>query len=194
MDAWHLPTCGIFGGQRYGIHGDFRDILRIIRCLKDPSEPEYIRAAVALALFYDRPIPPEHRREAMEFLMDFIACGEEPGQAPTEPPLLDWDKDAGVIVADINRVAGQEIRNLPFLHWWSFIAYFHGIGEGQLSQLVTIRKKLRQGKPLEKWEQEYYSSHKAQVDMKRPYTAGDLREQERLLRLLDQKNCRKEGT
>lgn len=64
------------------------------------------------------------------------------------------------------------------------IAYFHAIGEGQLSTIVSIREKLRTGKKLEKWEQEYYRKNKHQVDLKKRYTAEELAEQARLKKLL----------
>ena len=89
-----------------------------------------------------------------------------------------------MIVADVNKVAGTEIRALPFLHWWTFVSYFNAIGEGQLSTLVSIREKLRKGKKLEKWDQEYYRKNKDKVDLKKRYSAEELAEQERLKKLL----------
>ena len=89
-----------------------------------------------------------------------------------------------MIVADVNKVAGTEIRVLPFLHWWTFVSYFNAIGEGQLSTLVSIREKLRKGKKLKKWEQEYYRKKKDKVDLKKRYSAEELAEQERLKKLL----------
>ena len=89
-----------------------------------------------------------------------------------------------MIVADVNKVAGCEIRALPFVHWWTFLAWFGGIGEGQLATVVGIRQKLKRGKKLEPWEREYYQQHKADVDLKPRYTAEELAEQERLKKLL----------
>ena len=121
-------------------------------------------------------------QEAMEYLVAFISCGEndtKPG-----PKLLDWEQDAKAIIADVNKVAGREIRSLPYLHWWTFLAYFQAIGEGQLSTIVSIRDKLRRGKKLEKWEQDFYRENKSRVDFKKKYSAEDLAEQERLKKLL----------
>lgn len=185
MDPWSLPERVTVAGREYAIHADFRDILNIIRRLEDPDEPEFVRWTVALALFYEdwQSIPPAHRGEAMEQLARFIACGREETARPG-PKLLDWEQDAGVIVADVNRVAGCEVRALPFLHWWSFAAWFHAIGEGQLSTLVSIRDKLRRGKPLEKWERDFYRENKSRVDLKQRYSAEERAEQERLKRML----------
>jgi hypothetical protein len=182
MTPWSLPTSAVIGGVEYPINADFRDILEILAYLEDPDRPEYVRWSIALALFYEGEIPVEHQREAAEFLSGFITAGRTDGKPG--PKLLDWEQDARVIVADVNKVAGTEIRALPFLHWWTFLAWFHAIGEGQLSTLVSIRDKIRRGKKLEKWESEYYRSNKSAVDLKRKYSAQEIAEQERLKKLL----------
>lgn len=182
MSWWSLPTSASIGGVDYPIHGDYRDILDIFRYLDDPEQPEYVRWRIALALFYEGEIPQQHLQEAMECLVGFISCGDR--ESKPAPKLLDWEQDAQVIVADVNKVAGTEIRALPFLHWWTFVAYFHAIGEGQLSTLVSIRDKLRKGKKLEKWEQEYYRKNKDKVDLRKRYSAEELAEQKRLNKLL----------
>ena len=183
MNAWSLPQAAVIGGVTYPLHSDYRDILQIIGYLTDPDRPEYLRWRIALALFYEGEIPSGHLREAMEYLADFLVCGER--EEKPSPKLLDWEQDAQIIVADVNKVAGMEIRAVPFLHWWTFLAYFHAIGEGQLLTLVGIRDKLAQGKKLEKWEQEYYHKHKNQVVLKKRYSAEEIAEQERLKALLD---------
>lgn len=182
MSLWDLPTSADIGGVSYSINADFRDILDIFRYLNDPDRPEYLRWRIAVALFYEGDIPQEHLQEAMDYLADFISCGEMDGKPG--PKLLDWDQDAQIIVADVNKVAATEIRSLPFLHWWTFVAYFNAIGEGQLSTVVSIRDKLRRGKPLEKWEKDYYRKNKERVDLKQKYSADELAEQERLKKLL----------
>lgn len=182
MTPWDLPTTAVIGGVEYQINADYRDILEIMQHLEDPDQPEFVKWPVSVALFYEGEIPAEHQQEAMEYLASFITCGER--DAKPAPKLLDWEQDAQIIVADVNKVAGSEIRALPFLHWWTFLAYFHAIGEGQLSTVVSIRDKLRHGKKLEKWEKEYYQKNKSQVDLKRRYSAEELAEQERLKKLL----------
>lgn len=182
MRLWSLPTSATIGGVEYPIHADFRDILDIFRYLDDPDKPEYVRWRIAIALFYEGKIQDDNMQEAMEYLADFIACGDR--DSKPGPRLLDWEQDAQVIVADINKVAGTEIRTMPFLHWWTFVSYFNAIGDGQLSTLVSIRDKLRRRKALEKWEREYYRKNKDRVDLKHKYSAEELAEQERLKKLL----------
>ena len=182
MGLWGLPVVARIGGAEYEIQGDFRDILGIFRYLNDPDKPEFLRWRIAVALFYEGEIPDGLMQEAVGYLVWFIGCGEK-AQRPG-PRLLDWEQDAQVIVADVNKVAGTEVRALPFLHWWTFMAYFNAIGEGQLSTLVSIREKLRTGKKLEKWEQEYYRKNKGRVELRKRYSAEEIAQKERLEALL----------
>ena len=175
--AWELPVSAMIGGRQYAIHGDFRDILQIFSYLDDPDLPEYLQWRIALALFYEGEIPPEHQQEAIEFLARFINGGREDTGRPG-PKLIDWQQDAQTVVADVNKVAGQEIRAMPFLHWWTFLSYFYGIGEGQLSTVISIRSKKSSGKKLEKWEESYYKKNKHKINFQKPKTQEDTAAQE----------------
>ena len=183
MTGWELPVHWQTGGHSYGLHCDFRDVLEILGYLNDRELPDFVKWEVALELFYREPIPAEKRQEARAFLSLFLNGGREDAHNG-EPGLIDWELDAGLIVADLNRVAGQEIRSLPFVHWWTFLSWFHAIGEGQLATVVTIRNKLRRGSKLEQWEREYYTRNRALVDRKKPYTPEEKARQDYWNRLL----------
>ena len=186
MNGWELPDRAVIGGRTYGIHADFRDILHLQKYLNDPNLPEFMRWRTALALFYEGDIPPEDFREAGLWLANFLRCGEEPASDEKDSPqLIDWERDAQMIIAEVNKVAGRELRHLPFVHWWTFVAWFNAIGEGPLATVVNIRDKLRHGRKLENWEREYYRKNKARVDIRRPATAEEQAEKDRLLALLD---------
>lgn len=185
MTGWELPTVLDVDGRKEPIRADFREVLEVIRLLDDPAEPPEARAYLAMALFYRNfsALPPTLRGKAMEEMLRFLAGGEE-DTGPAGPRLIDWQQDLPLIVADVNKVAGCEIRALPFVHWWTFLAWFGAIGEGQLSAVVAIRDKLRRGKKLEEWEREFYRRNRARVDLKPRYTPEELAERERLNRLL----------
>ena len=89
-----------------------------------------------------------------------------------------------MIVAEVNRVAGQEIRALPYLHWWTFLGWFHTIGEGRFSTVVALRRKLRRGQPLESWEKTFYRENRGEIDLPRKYSPQELAEREKLEQLL----------
>lgn len=186
MSGWNLPQKVEVSGKEYGIHADYRDILQIIGILNDAQMPEPTKLYVSANLFFedfDR-LPPEDYEEAIRQLMLFINCGEEETDSRPHPKTIDWEQDRQMIISDINKSAGFEVRAVPFLHWWTFISYFGAIGEGRLSTVVSIREKKRKGKKLDDWEREYYREHKKEVDFLPRYTPEEIAEQERIKKLL----------
>lgn len=171
MDLYGLPKTAEIGGVEYPINTDFRDVLEILDYLNDSARPEYIRWQIALGLFYEGNIPEQLQREAMEFLSEFVSYGEKNTQSG--PKLMDWKQDSQIIISDVNKVAGREVRETKYLHWWTFLSYFYGIGEGQLSTIISIRSKKRSGKKLEKWEEEFYKKNKKRIDFQKVKTQED---------------------
>ncbi len=186
MSGWSLPSSVEVNGKTYTVATDYRDILEIIGYLTDENTAGWERLYIALGLFYDdfHGLPESDYKEAYDQMSLFISCGEEDDGRPAVK-LIDWEQDENLIVADINKVAGYEVRAVSYLHWWTFIGYFRGIGEGQLSTVVGIRSKLRRGKKLDKWERDYYNEHKKTVALRPKYTAEEKAEIERLKELLD---------
>lgn len=181
MDLWQLPDAWHHGGKTYPHRTDYRDMLKLMGMLSDGSRPIHYRWLLALAWFYEDPIPRQAEQEAMAYLSRFLTCGQ-PGNGG--PKLLDWQVDAPQIIADINAVAGKEVRAQPHLHWWTFLSYFHGIGDGQLSLLVRIRQKLSRSQKLEPGEQEYYRAHKDQIRLRPPESPADTAHRKTLEALL----------
>lgn len=171
--SWALPD----RWGNYPHRTDYRDILKLLALLGDEEKPEFLRWYTALCYFFTEEVPEAAAGAAMEYMASFLTAGEKcaPG-----PRLYDWQADAQLIAAEVNAVAGFEVRSVPYLHWWTFLGYFRAIGEGQFSLVVGIRDKLRRGKRLEPHEQEFYRSHRAQVRLKSP----DSLEKQRLEALL----------
>ena len=185
---WDLPQKVEINGVEYAVNADYRDVLDIIEQLDNPDDSLEINLYCALAMFYEDffEIPSECIQEAAEMMIWFINCGQEDEKdEQPAPKQIDWQQDGLMIAADVNKVAGCDIRSLSFLHWWTFMAYFMGIGEGQLSTVVAIRDKLRKGKPLDDWEKEYYRKNKSKVDLKRKFSAEELAEREKINKLLN---------
>ncbi len=193
---WVLPHQARLGGRAVAIHTDYRDVLQIIAWLNGAEGadlPPEGRWYVAMRLFYPGfdALPRALWQPAAEYLAWFLAGGRPQPAAPG-PRLLDWQQDAPLIVAGVNRAAGQDVRAMPYLHWWSFLACFDAIGEGSLSTVVAIRDKLRRGKKLEPWELEFYRTHRGVVDLPPRPAAGaagidadaDAAQRARLLALL----------
>jgi hypothetical protein len=83
-----------------------------------------------------------------------------------EKPVYDWNQDEQMIFAEINKVAGRETRLDEYMHFWTFIGLFQGIGEGLFCTVISIRQKLNKGKKLDKTEDEFYKRNKALIRLK----------------------------
>lgn len=175
MTGWGLPASAVIGGREYPINADYRDILEVIACLQTADDDPLTGWYVALSLFYEglEDMPRGDYAQAIAEMVRFIDLGEEPEDQTPRAKTIDWEQDRTVIAAEVNKVAGVEVRALPFLHWWTFMGYFGAIGEGQLSMIVSIREKLRKGKKLESWERDYYQQNRSRIDFKRKYTQRD---------------------
>ena len=164
MDLYTLPTEAVLGGRKYAIGWEFRRVLAVLAILDGPG-PEWLRWFRAVDAFYDEPVPNALMAPAAAFLADFITAGQ-PGRPG--PRLFDWQHDALDIISDVNRVAGFEVRKEQ-VHWWTFLAWFRAIGEGQLSALVTVRGKLARGQKLTEWEQTFCRENRDRVRLPRPH-------------------------
>ena len=192
--AWTLPRCAVLDGQEYEIRTDYRDILDVVCWLSGKADPQLKpeeRWYIAMRLFYPdfTAMPAAVWGAATAFLQEFLQAGR-PEPQPGTPQLMDWQQDAPLIAAGIRQAAGCDVRSLPYLHGWSFLACLDAIGQGRFATVVAIRDKLRRGKRLEAWELEFYRTHRAAVELRRPDTDEADAEKQRLLALLDDK---KEG-
>ena len=85
----------------------------------------------------------------------FFDCGQNYEQTKSSPSLIDWEKDSNLICSAVNNVAGKEIRDEGYIHWWTFMSYYMAIGDCALSNIVGIRYKLAKGEKLEKYEKKF---------------------------------------
>ncbi len=183
MDIYSLPEVAEFGGRKYGLNTDFRNILKIFSQLERQELPDIIRWRIAGLLFYSPELQEEDYEAGLLYLAEFLQPGET--SASKSRKMLDWQADASAIIAGVNAASGQEIRLLPKVHWWTFLSWFHAMPPGELSTRVSIREKLQKGKKLEPWEQEYYRQNKQAVDLKPAYTQQENEEIKRLNAILN---------
>ena len=169
-----LPKSLTVCGSEYEIRSDYRAVLDICAALSDNELNEQEKACAALDIFYPAfsEMPVEHYQEALEQCFWFINCGEEQRDQRT-PKLMDWEQDFRYIVAPVNRVLGKEIRDIPYLHWWTFISAYYEIGDCTFAQIVRIRDKKARGRALDNQDQEWYRRNRSLVDLKTHYTQKD---------------------
>lgn len=186
MINYELPTSLIIGEVEYSIRCNWCSVLDILVACSDSELDNAGKAECMIKILYPdwERIPPELMQEACEKACWFIDCGYTDSSENQCPKLVDWETDAHIIIPEINKVAGREIRMDHSIHWWTFYGWYMGIGEGTFSTLVHIRDKKRRGKKLEKWEQDFYASNKKLVDMKAPDTAQIRDEKDSILKWL----------
>ena len=173
-----LPTTLKVNGRNYAIRSDYRNILTIFTAFADDELSDDEKLFVCLKrLFVDfNKVPKKEYKEAYEAAFRFIECGQQ--ASSNSPRVLDWEKDEQLIFPAVNKVAGTEIRALPYLHWWTFLGYFQSVDhEDLLSYVLNIRQKRAKGKRLEKWEREFFNSNKALCSLEKvedaPKTTAD---------------------
>ena len=178
---YSLPTSVDLNGEEWPNRADYRAVLDICAALSDPEWSDQEKVLAALTAFYpgfDR-MPPALYEDALKACFRFINLGtDEKGKK--RPKLMDWEQDAPFIFSAVNRIAGREVRAIPYddgmvtetagLHWYTFLGYYYEIGDCAFAQIVGIRNKQKRGKRLEKHEQAFYREKRELVDLKSRYT------------------------
>lgn len=174
MDVWKLPKSVKVNGKEYRIRSDYRAVLDILCAINDPDivdgmseeEKNLEIYTTILAIFYEDfdYLPIEDWEEALKTAKEFIDCGFKGDKK--KPQLMDWKKDAKILIPAINKVAHEDIREKEYMHWWTFMGLFMEIGESLFSTVTNIREKKSKGKKLDDWEKEFYLCNKEIVDLK----------------------------
>lgn len=158
-----LPTTLEVCGKSYPVRSDYRNVLQIISAYNDKELSDKEKAFVCIRRLYERPdeIPQtkESYTEALREATRFIECrqsADKPG-----PRVVNWEKDEQLIFPAINKVAGMEVRLVPYMHWWTFLGYFQSIDREDLWGFVlTLRQKKAKRKKLEKHEKEFWTANR----------------------------------
>lgn len=171
--AWEFPTSLNIGGTDYEMRTDYRAVLDLLTALNDSELTDsdqqieaYMKSRVILEIMFPKcdDIPAEHIQEALDKVVEFIDMGIT--EDSKKPKTMDWEQDAPILIPAINKVLNCEIRAEKYIHWWTFLGAYMGIGESLFSNIVSIRQKKAKGKKLDKWEMEFYKENKSLIDFK----------------------------
>lgn len=165
-----LPQTLKVCNRDYAIRSDFRDILKIIAAYNDKDLSDQEKVFVCLSRIYKdldkMPRDKDTYSEAFTAATAFMECNLS-NDRPS-PKVVNWEKDEQLIFPAINKVAGMEVRAVPYLHWWTFLGYFQAIDREDLWGVVlTIRQKKALGKKLEKHEKEFLAANRDLCSMER---------------------------
>lgn len=174
-----LPKTIQVNGKAYDIRTDYRNILRIFEAFadKDLSDAEKMIVCLQRIIIHFRSLPRVDYKEAYEQVYKFLLCGRPEERVPPVKT-FNWIKDEPMLFSAINKVAGKEVREAPYMHWWTFMGFFEAIDpESLFGTVVSIRQKRAKGKKLEKYEREFLNNNKAlmalEVETEKPKTAED---------------------
>ena len=161
---YDLPITITVDDKDYAItnKGDFRMVLDCFSALEDLELSEDYRILASLIIFFedindieDLPQDEEAFTELIKGMFNFFSCGSEDKDDGPNNKLIDWDKDAQIIMSAVNNVAGKELRLEEYVHWWTFVGYYMSVGESVLATVVSLRNKILKGEKLEKWEEKF---------------------------------------
>lgn len=176
-----LPKTLNVSGEEYAIRSDFRIALLIFQAYSDPDLSDYDKALVCVRCLFEN--VPNCLSSAIKAAVWFLDGGNMP-QSGQAHKLMDWEQDESIIFPAINKVAGYETRTVEYLHWWTFLGFFNEIGDGLFATVVSLRQKKAKGKPLEKWDKEFYREHKELIDLRTKYSEEEQAEIDRLNQIL----------
>lgn len=154
-------------------------VLDCFRLLQDVELDENERILACLVVFYDELDGIESIgqlgdiEEAVKQMFSFFNCNQDSIGIRAEGKVIDWDRDAMMLISAINSVAGKEIRAEKYVHWWTFMGYYMAIGDSALATVINIRRKIIKNKKLEKFEQEYVNENPELFKRHETYTAEE---------------------
>lgn len=178
-----LPTSLTVDSRTYEINSDYRVALLILQAFNDPQLDDFAKCMVCLKCLYKE--IPQNIDAAIERAVWFLDGGDNPKPEKSPKKLMDWEQDEQLIFPALNKVAGYEIRSVNYLHWWSFLGLFNEVGDGLYSQVMSIRAKKAKGKKLDKYEREFYITHRELIDLKPKLTAEEEQELKEELEFID---------
>ena len=173
MIYFENPKTLTIAGKEYKIRTDYRDILTILEAFEDKNLLKQEKLKVMITILFEEkpPLIEETFEKSYMFLdvdIEALAGIKKKNKNSTvsqeETKLYSFVKDWQLIVAAMNRYFGCSIREMPYLHWFDFIAAFNNLGECSFTSVVDLRRRKKQGK-LDKEEKQYYYKNRDWLDL-----------------------------
>lgn len=151
-----LPAVVRIGGAKVPIRSGYRIGIQVARTAESGMPDRFI-AGTILRLYFGDDVPAD-TMAALEAAMWFHRCGEpEPRHSGRAKRLLDWDHDAGMILADFRREYGIDLADPSArMHWWVFMAYFNNLSADSETKTAMYyrgasRPKDLKGEDAKRW-------------------------------------------
>lgn len=175
-----LPETLTVGGREYPIRTDYRDVLQVLEAFSDEELEHIEKWIVAVYLLFEDFSCADDVLEAVEDGFDlgeavgqiswFLSVGK-PEEKDRDAPLYDWKQDEQMIFAAVNKVAGREVREADYMHWWTISGYVNSVDKDDFwTFVISIRDKLNKKKKLEKNEREFLNKNRELVILEKRKT------------------------
>lgn len=166
------------GGVEYPINSDFRTVLRYNEQLKRVNEEDLEGIVRCMQMIFCKALP-ENLIEVIQSLNWFIRCGRKEKKRRPSNKLLginsnqpfDFETDGEMIYSAFKRndVYGIDLHEIPYLHWWEFIAMLDDLPDSvKLSRVMEYRTIDTTNKNLTKETRDVYMAlqryYKIQVE------------------------------
>ena len=190
-----LPETLTVGGRGYPIRTDYRDVLQVLEAFSDEELEHIEKWIVAVYLLFEDFSCADDVLEAVEDGFDlgeavrqiswFRSVGK-PEEKDRDAPLYDWKQDEQMIFAAVNKVAGREVREADYMHWWTISGYVNSVDKDDFwTFVISIRDKLNKKKKLEKNEREFLNKNRELVILEKRKTREEQELEMRYKALLD---------
>ncbi len=175
-----LPETLTVGGREYPIRTDYRDVLQVLEAFSDEELEHIEKWIVAVYLLFEDFSCADDVLEAVEDGFDlgeavgqiswYLSVGK-PEEKDRDAPLYDWKQDEQMIFAAVNKVAGREVREADYMHWWTISGYVNSVDKDDFwTFVISIRDKLNKKKKLEKNEREFLNKNRELVILEKRKT------------------------
>lgn len=151
-----LPATVDIGGASVPIRTGYRHGIQVARVADSGMDPVIVAATILRIYLVE---PPRGIEAALDACMRFHRGGaDEPSGGGSGARLLDWDHDAGRILADFRREYSIDLADpATDMHWWVFLALLSGLSpEAELSRAMhwrdATKPKGMKGEEARQWD------------------------------------------
>jgi len=138
-----LPVAVEIDGIAVPIKTDFRDCMNVIMAFEDPELTNLEKQMVMLNVLYSKPV--ENVQRAIEQAIKFLNGGSDE-KSESSSRLYSFAKDGNYVFSAFKQTHGVDLEEIPYLHWWKFLALFMDLGsETTFCNLVGLRKRIKDG-------------------------------------------------
>ncbi|MHB1323994.1 MAG: Gp15 family bacteriophage protein [Coriobacteriia bacterium] len=122
-----LPATVEIDGASVPIRAGYRTGIQVARIVESDLSGDLILSAI-LAVYFPG-IAFNQPEDVFDAALLFFRCGQEQQKKSRRAArVLDWDHDAGMILADFRREYDIDLADpATRIHWWVFMAYFENL-------------------------------------------------------------------